>query len=1535
MQKIMKHINPVLFIKNPNVFIGTFLFVLIMVLLSHFQTLNAQQDFNYVDLNNWNEVGGTADWSVLQGGRTLKQVANTSTPTFYVSNTDYINVAIRGTIQVENRAGDDDFIGFVIGFQKNSSVYDFLLVEWGYLTRTFSQDGMMSLTQFSNVSNFNISSAHQSYKRYHSSGTKSILATNPIRWEDKIEYDFEFLYTETTLKLLIDGNVIFNQTTSVDNPFEIGKFGFYGNSQPNVVYGNVRVVNINPNANEPVANPDQYGTSKNTTLTVNADNGLLFNDYDPNLDNFVIQNFTQPSHGTLSLVTSTGAFTYTPNNNYIGPDSFTYNLVETDTNDFLTSETVTVSLNVIDGTNVAPSNIVIDLIETFSTFENGTQLATVTAIDSNAGDFHDYLLIDNNGGRFGINGNRILLADKSNILYGNSYNIVVRAVDFGNLSVDRTLSIKMPYSIIYNLAGGINNISNPAIFTASTAAITLVTPSRFGFTFDGWYDQVSGGSIVTEIPTGTQTNQVIYAQWLPVDFNINYDLRGGNNAISNPGIYNVLDLPLFISPPTKAGFVFDGWQIFLNNDSILTPSGLISIKNSQTSIQASIHNYQLFIQSTSWTDSQQYCMDRGGYLATVTSEIEWNYILNKSLQNSNVNDRFWLGGQAMDKRIGLNAVQQNWQWLNNEGSIPLNSSEGFQNWASGEPNNAGGEYYLVTWNNQSWNDLPNISSNIRGFICEYDQQIELDELITLSAVYLPNSYQIIFNVNGGSTLSNLTLGTESVLNLPTPTKTSFEFGGWYLDSNLTIPFEEILMPPNDITLFAKWNDIIYSVTYQNLENSINPENNPVQFTVSSPEIALLPATKTGYTFMGWFDNGLFLGSGLSVISTGTIGNLNLYAKWQINQYTITFDTMGGSLVDPIVQNFGTNVTAPNEPNKVGHTFAGWSQAIPSTIPSNNLTLTALWTINQYTITFDTVGGSIVDPIVQNFGTNVTAPNEPNKVGHTFAGWSQAIPSTIPSSNLTLTALWTINQYTITFDTVGGAEIGSMTADYDASITLPNPSRAGFRFESWSEFGIRVNHEAMPLGDRTLVAIWTPLPFTIKMINPLSNEETFITDNFGSPIQLPQINQPGYAFGGWLENNLPVRFTTMPIGNRTLIASFNARSYTITFNSEKGIAPAPIQGAYQSIIQLPMMDLEHFTFLGWQGPNGLIQGSFQVPLNGASFTAVFEPKLYTISFIAEGVEIPKLEVPFDTPITLPTPSKAGYRFTGWTINGTPYSQSKMPGENITLTATFEKVELILRLVSEGLTIRESTLYLNDSFTVPTAQKRGHTFDGWYEGNTRIRDGLMPARNLTLEARFLINSYPVSFVDHDSTVTERFVYERPVELPVRERLGYRFIGWARNGQVIDQLIMTDAVIELNAVYQPLIASMTFITPLQKFEASITTNQPLTNLNPLNVPDGYTWVGYFSLPFGVGEAIQAGRMIGNAHDTMMYPYYLRAGQVFESSSNLLSTEPYYFGNFDTPVSHTKGFPWFESITFITTSMALVGLYVASKGGKWDETI
>ena len=213
--------------------------------------------------------------------------------------------------------------------------------------------------------------------------------------------------------------------------------------------------------------------------------------------------------------------------------------------------------------------------------------------------------------------------------------------------------------------------------------------------------------------------------------------------------------------------------------------------------------------------------------------------------------------------------------------------------------------------------------------------------------------------------------------------------------------------PADVTeLTAQWTAPTYAVTLNTNGGTIN-SGNVTGYTYGVG--ATLPAaddmTYTGHTFKGWYDNENLTGSPVTAIGGAETGNKEYWAKWEINQYTITFDTNGGSEIAPITQDYGTEITAPDNPTRKGYTFKGWDKEIPKTMPAENITVKAQWEINQYTITFDTNGGSEIAPITQDYGTEITAPDNPTRKGYTFKGWDREIPKTMPAENITITARW--------------------------------------------------------------------------------------------------------------------------------------------------------------------------------------------------------------------------------------------------------------------------------------------------------------------------------------------------------------------------------------------------------------------------------------------------------------------------------------------------------------------------------------------------
>lgn len=216
----------------------------------------------------------------------------------------------------------------------------------------------------------------------------------------------------------------------------------------------------------------------------------------------------------------------------------------------------------------------------------------------------------------------------------------------------------------------------------------------------------------------------------------------------------------------------------------------------------------------------------------------------------------------------------------------------------------------------------------------------------------------------------------------------------------------------------------YSVTF-NLNADLNhPASMPTgwndyypnlpsgTYGIGSPGIPI--PSRPGYEFIGWCTKpDVTPTSAFFTDLTPVFSDLTLYAIWKIKEYTITFDTDGGTLIEPITQIFDTLIETPAAPTKEGYVFAGYyynGQLIdlPEKMPGMNVTIEVRWEPIEYTITFITNSETIIDPITLDFGAEIEAPADPTKEGYTFIGWDIEIPSTMPLGGLIITALWQEN-----------------------------------------------------------------------------------------------------------------------------------------------------------------------------------------------------------------------------------------------------------------------------------------------------------------------------------------------------------------------------------------------------------------------------------------------------------------------------------------------------------------------------------------------
>ena len=376
-------------------------------------------------------------------------------------------------------------------------------------------------------------------------------------------------------------------------------------------------------------------------------------------------------------------------------------------------------------------------------------------------------------------------------------------------------------------------------------------------------------------------------------------------------------------------------------------------------------------------------------------------------------------------------------------------------------------------------------------------------------------------------------------------------------------FEDVYTKNEALTLYPVWNTNKYTITFDTNGGS---EIAPITQDYGTQIAAPANPTRKGYTFKGWDKE---------IPETMPAENITVKAQWEINQYTITFDTNGGSEIAPITQDYGTKITAPDNPTRKGYTFKGWDKEIPETMPAENITVKAQWEINQYTITFDTNGGSEIAPITQDYGTKITAPDNPTRKGYTFKGWDKEIPETMPAENITVKAQWEINQYTITFDTNGGSEIAPITQDYGTEITAPdNPTRKGYTFKGWD----KEIPETMPAENITVKAQWEINQYTIAFDTNGGSEIAPITQDYGTEITAPDNpTRKGYTFKGW-DKEIP---KTMPAENITVKAQWEINQYTITFDTNGGSEIAPITQDYGTKITAPDNPTRKgYTFKGW-------------------------------------------------------------------------------------------------------------------------------------------------------------------------------------------------------------------------------------------------------------------------------------------------------------------------------------------------------------------
>jgi uncharacterized protein (TIGR02145 family)/uncharacterized repeat protein (TIGR02543 family) len=534
------------------------------------------------------------------------------------------------------------------------------------------------------------------------------------------------------------------------------------------------------------------------------------------------------------------------------------------------------------------------------------------------------------------------------------------------------------------------------------------------------------------------------------------------------------------------------------------------------------------------------------------------------------------------------------------------------------------------------------------------------------------TYTVAYNGNGntGGTVpadaNAYVQGASATVkaNIGSLVRTGFTFAGWNTAADGSGASysggETFTIGTANVTLYAKWTqNPTYKVFYNGNGNTGGTAPTDANAYEQGVNVTVLANTgnlvRTAYTFTGW--NTALDGTGTSFAGAATftmgIANITLYAKWTQNPtYTVTYNgngNNGGSVpVDANAYLQGDTVTVKANTGslvRTGYAFAGWNSAADGggtsyagaakfTMGTVNVTLYAKWTQNPtYTVTYNgngNTGGNVpVDANAYLQDDTITVKTNTgnlSKTGYTLAGWNTgadgsgtsyaaATKFSMGSANVTLYAKWTINIYTVKFNSNGGNTIDSQNITYNTTAAAPTPpTQNGFIFSGWysdQALTIQFNFLTPITSATTLYAKWTPV-YTVTYLPNLNTSGTVpvdtnkytngatitVLDNTGS------LTKTGYSFSGWNTNSsgtgtdrAPGSTFTMGSGNITLHAKWAVNKYTIKFNSRGGNAVDSQMVDYATLATTPTAPTKtSYTFAGWYSDSALTTAfQFSTPI----------------------------------------------------------------------------------------------------------------------------------------------------------------------------------------------------------------------------------------------------------------------------------------------------------------------------------------------------
>ena len=740
---------------------------------------------------------------------------------------------------------------------------------------------------------------------------------------------------------------------------------------------------------------------------------------------------------------------------------------------------------------------------------------------------------------------------------------------------------KDSYSVSYNMNGGTNATANPKTYTVNDSFM-LAVPTKTGYTFLGWtYEGQSTPTLTVTITEGTTGNLSFTANWKGSDYTITFDANGGSVSTESQTVTYGSDYTLPI--PTKTGHTFLGWY---EDDTQVTDGTWARTSDLALTARWEATNY-----------SVSYEMD-GGVDATANPS---DYTINDSftLVAPTKTGYTFLGwtyeGQSTptltvsiaEGTTGNLSYTANWEIINytitldaNGGSVSSTSITVNYNSSYTLPEATKTGYTFAGWYNGTvrytsgtWTELSNVTLTAKWTFNEYSLTYE-------NVTIVPNDITVTFDYNySGSTATTVTLSNGQTLSYPTvPTRSGYAFAGWYTDSDCTTSYAFSDTITEDITIYAKWVSMTssyYSVEYvdiANYNNSSNKKSVTASSYYSTNYYYFTCYTTGSYTLNAYYTSGDFYFNAYNVTQGTSLMSTNLYGS--NTSKSITFTANAGDVIYVSLYKYSSSGSA-------GYgTFYVTNASYPTSTATASCSEVA-------GLVYDTTSNHT---IFVEFGENFTLL-EPTREGYTFNGWYNGDTKFEDgvwniTDNVTLTARWTANTYTITFDANGGSVASdSQTVTYDSGYTLPTPTRTGYTFGGWfcgdAEYA---GGTWLTTENTTLVAQWTPnndISYVVNHYQQNANDDEYTlesTENLTGTADA-EITPAVKSFTHFISPSAQT-VTIAPDGSLIVNYYYDRVTYDLTYVTNGGDTIETQTYKYDQTLVVATPTRTDYTFGGW-------------------------------------------------------------------------------------------------------------------------------------------------------------------------------------------------------------------------------------------------------------------------------------------------------------------------------------------------------------------